>query len=146
MLQKTSFCSPVPSLGASSTFHGVNRPRWQVPCNRITTQHLRHVVVPTTKRINVRMLGPFFPNLGDSKLLKSEIVRREKETLEQDYFELAKLGQRYEVCYWYYVPLSSPRLTIYRMLQPHRNLQISKHFANTSSLLRSIAHFFWHST
>lgn len=49
------------------------------------------------RRLNVRMLGPFFPNLGDSKLLKSEIVRREKESLERDYFELAKLGQRYEV-------------------------------------------------
>lgn len=51
----------------------------------------------TPRRLNVRMLGPFFPNLGDSKLLKSEIVRREKESLERDYFELAKLGQRYEV-------------------------------------------------
>lgn len=57
----------------------------------------RNFSVVPTRRLNVRMLGPFFPNLGDSKLLKSEIVRREKETLERDYFELAKLGQRYEV-------------------------------------------------
>lgn len=41
------------------------------------------------------MLGPFFPNLGDSNLLKSEVVRDEMMKLEADYMELAKLGSQY---------------------------------------------------
>lgn len=49
----------------------------------------------TTRRANYVMLGPFFPNLGDSNLLKSEVVRKEMMNLEADYMELAKLGQQY---------------------------------------------------
>lgn len=56
------------------------------------------VVVPRhAKRVNVQMMGPFFPNFGDSNLLKSEMVRKEMEVLERDYGELAKLGSRYNV-------------------------------------------------
>lgn len=70
-----------------------------------TCQLLKPISRPTVfiaqpskpKRATVRMLGPFFPNLGDSKLLKSDIVRNEMEVLERDYGELAKLGHRYEV-------------------------------------------------
>lgn len=46
------------------------------------------------------MLGPFFPNLGDTKLLKSEVVRQEIAALEKDYMEIAQLGTRYEVRYF----------------------------------------------
>lgn len=48
----------------------------------------------------VRMIGPFFPSdLSSSKLMKSEIVRKEMGSLERDYAELAKLGTRYEVSF-----------------------------------------------
>lgn len=33
--------------------------------------------------------------MGDSKLLKSEVVRNEMAKLEKDYMELAKLGSQY---------------------------------------------------
>lgn len=44
-----------------------------------------------------RMIGPFFPDFSTSKLMQSEIVRKEMGALERDYAELAKLGSRYEV-------------------------------------------------
>lgn len=46
------------------------------------------------------MIGPFFPDFSSSKLMKSEIVRKEMSLLERDYAELAKLGTRYEVSAW----------------------------------------------
>lgn len=49
------------------------------------------------RQARVSMMGPFFPDFSDSKLMKSEIVRKEMGSLERDYAELAKLGTRYEV-------------------------------------------------
>ena len=46
------------------------------------------------------MMGPFFPDFGNSKLMKSEIVRKEMGSLERDYAELTKLGTSYEVSYY----------------------------------------------
>lgn len=98
-------------------------------CSSRTARIFRTSGVP--KRLNVRMLGPFFPNLGDSKLLKSEIVRREKETLERDYFELAKLGQRYEVSLL--LQLSSTLRTGYMgaCLNPRSSYMLTRSVHNT---------------
>lgn len=62
----------------------------------IPSHHHHHSHNQTeTRRNHPKMLGPFFPNLGDSKLLKSEIVRQEMMSLESDYTHLAKLGHQY---------------------------------------------------
>lgn len=78
---------------ANSVFHG--------QCTCVLQRTARPAVIRAPKRAAVRMLGPFFPNLGDSKLLKSEIVRQEMLKLENDYAELAQLGQRYTVSVFY---------------------------------------------
>ena len=57
----------------------------------------RPAALPRPARQPPRMIGPFFPDFSTSKLMKSEIVRKEMATLERDYAELAKLGSRYEV-------------------------------------------------
>ena len=54
-------------------------------------------IAPPSRRASVTMLGPFFPNLDNSKMLRSEVVRNEMQALERDYMEIAKLGARYEV-------------------------------------------------
>ncbi|CAN8070340.1 unnamed protein product [Agarophyton chilense] len=65
----------------------VCRKRSKIPQTTTTHNH---------RRARVSMIGPFFPDFSDSKLMKSEIVRKEMGSLERDYAELAKLGTRYE--------------------------------------------------
>lgn len=68
--------------------------------NRATISSVRpsyRVSSPPKKRCHPRMLGPFFPDLSQTNLMKSDIVRKEMTSLERDYKELAKLGMRYEV-------------------------------------------------
>lgn len=69
------------------------------------------------------MIGPFFPDLGSSNLMKSEIVRKEKDNLERDYAELTQLGQRYEVRFC--SPFPNARLFCVDLHAPHADLHVA---------------------
>lgn len=71
----------------------------QHPTTSLATRRakLHQTTLRRGRRARVSMMGPFFPDFSDSKLMKSEIVRKEMGSLERDYAELAKLGTRYEV-------------------------------------------------
>lgn len=90
MRRTPAFTTPLPTLRLRHQFNQLHR------CSRLSPVTLYPKPVTKSRR-PVRMMGPFFPDLGNSNLMKSEIVRKEMGSLERDYMQLSQLGTRYEV-------------------------------------------------
>lgn len=89
MRRTLAFTTPLPSLRVRHQFNQLQR------CTNLSPATLP--AKPAVGRRPVRMIGPFFPDIGNSNLMKSEIVRKEMGSLERDYMQLSQLGTRYEV-------------------------------------------------